>query len=103
MLVPILRLLTILYFSVLSLTHAAATAPAASSYSPPTADHADAFATRPGEARIHQNDSEQLEKRATYVRNGALPFSLPLSLLLSWLCPFSLVCPEGRDRSGDHP
>jgi len=32
-------------------------------------------------ARIHENDSEQLEKRATHVRNGALPFSLspPLS------------------------
>jgi hypothetical protein len=48
-------------------------------------------------ARIHENDSEQLEKRATHVRNGALPFSLSPSLLLSWLCPFSLVCPKGRD------
>lgn len=82
LLVPILRLLTILYFSVLSLTHAAATAPAASSYSPPAADHADALATRPGEARIHENDIEQLEKRARYVRHGALPFSLPVSLAL---------------------
>ncbi len=95
LLVPIPRLLTILYFSVLSLTHAAATAPAASSYSPPAPDHADAFATRPGKARIHENESEQLEKRATCVRNGALPFSLPLSLALVAL-PVFFGLPKGK-------
>ncbi len=78
LLVPILRLLTIMYFSVLSHTHAA-TAPAASFYSPPAADHADAFATRPGEARIHENVSN-LEKRATLCPQRSFAFlSPPLS------------------------